>query len=266
MKITDLFRGRKNAARDSAADPPVPAADGSNGRPRAPGEIVIDDRERASGLHEAVERHCGIRPRIERLDSGDILVAGRVLIERKTTRDLVVSITDGRLMRQAAELAAQPWQPVVIVEGEFTPEAMGAMKPAALRGAMASVMLDWRIPIFRARSLRETAVWISVLLDRAAGSEGRPDWRRVTPTGAPSGFDPRSARPVRRRSRPETAMIPLAVLGQIPGLGPERARALLARFGSPAGVARASEAELREVEGIGPRLALQIREALNGPE
>lgn len=262
MKFNNPFRRRSATAESGyGTNAALPSPGGR--KPEGAAGVVIDDRERASGLPEAVARVCGFEPRIERLDAGDILVAGRILIERKTTRDLVVSITDGRLMRQAASLASQSWEAVVIVEGEFTPEVLGGMKAAAVRGAMASVMLDWRIPVFRARSVRETAVWVGVLLDRTSDAADRPDWRRVSPTGAVSGFDPRAARPVRRRRASAPGQVPAAMLSQIPGLGPERARALLRRFGSAAEIGRASANELREVEGIGPRLAEQIRAALN---
>ena len=49
-------------------------------------------------------------------------------------------------------------------------------------------------------------------------------------------------------------------LSEIPGVGPKRQRALLRRFGSLAGVRKASEAELAEVVGI--KLAGSIRDVL----
>lgn len=51
-------------------------------------------------------------------------------------------------------------------------------------------------------------------------------------------------------------------LDDVPGIGPARKELLLKRFGSAAGVARASEAELTEVPGIGSDTARKIRETL----
>ena len=51
-------------------------------------------------------------------------------------------------------------------------------------------------------------------------------------------------------------------LDSIPGVGPVKRKALLRRFGSVAGVARASVEELEAVPGISPRLAKVIREEL----
>jgi excinuclease ABC subunit C len=51
-------------------------------------------------------------------------------------------------------------------------------------------------------------------------------------------------------------------LDSIPGLGPTRRKALLRHFGSVAGVAAASEAEIAAVPGVGERLAATVFAAL----
>jgi excinuclease ABC subunit C len=53
-----------------------------------------------------------------------------------------------------------------------------------------------------------------------------------------------------------------SVLDRVPGLGENKAAALLRRFSSVAGIRAASEDELRQVEGIGPVLASKIKEVL----
>jgi excinuclease ABC subunit C len=53
-------------------------------------------------------------------------------------------------------------------------------------------------------------------------------------------------------------------LDGITGIGQKRRRALLRRFGSPAGVAAASTGELAATEGIGPTMAARIHAALHG--
>jgi DNA processing protein len=52
-------------------------------------------------------------------------------------------------------------------------------------------------------------------------------------------------------------------LSMVPGVGPIARRALIARFGSPAAVLDASVTELRQVSGIGAKLASAIAEARN---
>jgi ERCC4-type nuclease len=57
----------------------------------------------------------------------------------------------------------------------------------------------------------------------------------------------------------------LFLLQGLPEIGPERARRLLARFGSVEGVVRAGPEELRSVHGIGKTVAEKIRWALEEP-
>ncbi len=53
-------------------------------------------------------------------------------------------------------------------------------------------------------------------------------------------------------------------LATIPGVGPSRQKALLARFGSMRGVAAASEAEIAALPGFGAGLARKVKEAVGG--
>ena len=63
----------------------------------------------------------------------------------------------------------------------------------------------------------------------------------------------RKRRTARQRRRP---------LDDIPGLGPKKAAALLAHFGSVRSIRAASTDELQEVPGIGPTVATTVHEAL----
>jgi len=53
-----------------------------------------------------------------------------------------------------------------------------------------------------------------------------------------------------------------SVLDDIPGIGPGRKKALLARFGSVRGIREASEEELSRTKGITPALARRVKEYL----
>jgi excinuclease ABC subunit C len=55
-----------------------------------------------------------------------------------------------------------------------------------------------------------------------------------------------------------------SALHDVPGLGPERAKAVMRAFGSVAAVRRASVDDLQEVPGIGPQLAERILAELQG--
>lgn len=62
----------------------------------------------------------------------------------------------------------------------------------------------------------------------------------------------------KRRGRRATA----SALDDIAGLGPAKAKSLLAHFGSVRAIAQASDEELTEAPGIGPALAARIRTAI----
>src|SRR5699024_3692288 len=61
-----------------------------------------------------------------------------------------------------------------------------------------------------------------------------------------------------RRSKAMTR----SVLDDVPGLGPTRAKALLAHFGSVASMRKATVEEVAAVKGLGPRTAQAVVDAL----
>ena len=227
--------------------------------------MVVDDRERPSGLIEAIGRVCGVEPQVERFGWGDVLIHGRVLIERKTVSDFAASLLDGRLFSQTAGLRSQPYETLLVLEGEMTASACGKLSPAALRAAMLSLSLDWRLPILRSRDVEDTARWIRAILRRRWARADPPDWRWVTPTGQRRPERRLWRRPRRERLPPDELRRREAIrmLAQISGIGEQKARRLLDHFGSVAAVAEASLSEMARVDGIGARLAETVFEALH---
>jgi DNA excision repair protein ERCC-4 len=61
-----------------------------------------------------------------------------------------MSLADGRLFPQAAVLAQNPHRPVVLLEGP-RPQHMPDVHPNALKGAMVSLAVMWRLPVLHAR-------------------------------------------------------------------------------------------------------------------
>ena len=96
--------------------------------------ILIDDRERAGPVPDALVRTGIFDPRFERLTLGDYLVDGRFLFERKTLPDLVQSIKDGRLFSQALRLAESPLQSALILEGTGSDLDGSGMRWEAIQG------------------------------------------------------------------------------------------------------------------------------------
>jgi DNA excision repair protein ERCC-4 len=52
-------------------------------------------------------------------------------------------------------------------------------------------------------------------------------------------------------------------LQSLPGIGPDRAKRLLERFGTVRACFDASKTELQKVEGIGPKIAEAIDQVIN---
>ena len=79
--------------------------------------IEIDHRERNAGIIEILRAKDGFVVEEKNLSVGDYFVNRRVTVERKTTRDFVVSIIDGRLFSQASRLKRRTEAPLMVVEG-----------------------------------------------------------------------------------------------------------------------------------------------------
>jgi len=206
--------------------------------------VVVDDRELGSGVVEILNRRCGVRVQVERLPLGDYRIDDALLVERKTLRDLVASIKDGRLFRQGCRLAGASLWPALILEGTGRDLDSSGMRREAIQGALVTLSVFLGIPLLRSMNPEETA---SIMLLAAR------QHRRLT--GGPL---PRRGRRPRGKYR-----VQARVLQGLPGVGPERARRLLDRFGSLEAVLTANVSELASVQGIGSGTAEAIRWAVD---
>jgi ERCC4-type nuclease len=183
---------------------------------------------------------------VTRLTLGDYLIDARFLFERKTLPDLASAIRSGRLFTQALRLAATSFRPVILLEGTVHDLVQNGMRWESIQGALVTVTLFCGIPLLRTRTPEETVRTMLYAARQgqcyATGALPRPGYR-------PRGKQTRQ----------------LFILQGFPGVGPGRARRLLARFGSIEGVVRAGIEELRSVHGIGKGVAEKIRWALEEP-
>ncbi len=205
--------------------------------------VVIDHRERGSGAAASLEATPGIEARYAALRTGDYLIEDRVLFERKTIADFAASVIDGRLFQQAGRLAACAVPGVVVMEGGPRELAATGMSREALQGALISLTIIFGIPVLRALDGRETAklmLYAADQIDRVRGG-----WI------ANAGYRPKG----RRRQQ-------LRVLQALPGIGPKRAEALLATFGSIREIMAADSEALAAVHGMGPMTAAKIENVL----
>ena len=174
------------------------------------------------------------------LECGDFLINDRWLFERKTIRDLCVSLVDGRLFRQALALLKTEFHPVVILEGRSRDVAKSKVGREPVQGALITLTVFFGLPVLRSFDPEETVRLMRYTVEQdvrlAAGAVHRFGYR-----------------PKKNRARR------LYVLQGLPGIGKKRAEALLDCFGCIESVMCASEEQLAKVEGIGRTTAQAIR-------
>jgi Fanconi anemia group M protein len=207
-------------------------------------EITADDRETSSRVVEYLSE-LGARLQLRRLDRGDYLVGDRILVERKTARDFVDTLVERDLFGQIRELAAGSSRPVLIIEGGDIYTARD-VNPAAIRGALAAIVVDLGVALFFTRDECETAQMILTLARREEGGRGE---RKLHPY--------KTYRSLKEQQE--------YILASFPSVGLKNARLLLAHFGSVKGVLEADEEALRAVKGIGEKIARQIHEMAREP-
>jgi ERCC4-type nuclease len=83
-----------------------------------PPRIVVDEREKRSGIPDLL-RQAGALIDFSQLKVGDYIVSPDTAIERKTVKDLLNSIYDGRLFVQCSQLNEHYTRPVIVVEGNI---------------------------------------------------------------------------------------------------------------------------------------------------
>ncbi len=210
--------------------------------------VLADHREMCAPVLEALRAMEGVETAVTRLSVGDYQVDDTFVFERKTLPDLAMSIQDGRLFRQTRVLASLPpgKRGVLVLEGTSADLADSAMRREAIQGALITVTVFFGIPLLRAVDAEECAR-LMVYAARQA--------RYFTVGALPRhGKRPRGKRKAQ-----------LALLQDLPGVGPERAQRLLDRFGSVEAVLTAAVEDLTEVEGVGKRTARGIRWIVQEP-
>jgi len=210
--------------------------------PKEAASVFVDPREREMAkLLEAK----GVRVTLKSLEVGDYVISERVALERKTAQDFAASIIDPQrnLFRQIADLSRTYAKPILILEGRdlYTSQ----INPSSIQGALASVAVDFGVPIIPTEDKNETASVIALLAARER-KEGRE----------PKVHGHKTARTLKEQQE--------YLVSAMPNVGPAVARNLLRHFGTVQRIMTASEEELRQVELVGPKIAERIRELVGG--
>lgn len=204
--------------------------------------ITVDYREKASGLIDLFIRE-GISVEVKKVPYGDYIISNSITIERKTAKDLLISIIDGRLFSQLSNLKKYCINPILLIEGNPYKTDLN-FDNMAIKGALISAQAIWYVPVIYSRSKEDTKDIFMMI--------GRQDETYTDVIPLRGGY-----RPKKLKSKQ------LFILQGLPQVGPMLARRLIERFSSVSKVMNASIDELTEVEGIGKVSAEKIREVLD---
>jgi Fanconi anemia group M protein len=208
-------------------------------------EIVVDQRELDARIARDLSRREGITTRLETLEVGDYVLSDRVVVERKSVADFLDTLTGGdrSMFEQVGDAARHYARPVVVVEGT---DLYGSrnVHPNAIRGALASLAVDFGASVLFTDDEDATAALLSTIARREQETEDRD----VSVHGG------KSAKTLTEQQE--------YVVSSVAAVGPVTARALLERFGSVEAVMTADEETLREVDGVGEVTAERVREVV----
>ena len=174
------------------------------------------------------------------LKVGDIIISDRVCAERKTTSDFLQSIIDGRLFTQAAELISNFQRPLIVIEGSNL-FSLRNIHPNAIKGALSSLMVDYRIPIVWTKDEADTVEFIASLARR----EQIDKKRSVSLRGS-------------KKSKNINEILAFIVSG-FPDIDIKLSSRILEHFGSLKNFVNATEDELKAVDGIGREKAKKLK-------
>ncbi|MHA1860608.1 MAG: ERCC4 domain-containing protein, partial [Candidatus Asgardarchaeia archaeon] len=170
----------------------------------------------------------------------------KVVVERKTTRDFLDSIVDGRLFDQVRKLSSSYEKPIMIIEGESL-YGYRDINPNAVRGAILSLLLDFPIKILRTENPKETSMFLYNIIRRE--QEGGKRHPSVRHGKVPSTVDE----------------IQEYILAGIPNVDRVRASLLLKEFKTLRNIFNSSVKDLMKVPHVGKKIAEEIFKIANTP-
>ena len=207
--------------------------------------LIIDHREPKSLIRELAKKH---NIEIKQLITADIIINGKdyegkeinIGIERKTTSDFLNSIIDKRIIQQLIYLKENFTVPLLIIEGTENIYEIRNFHPNAIRGMLASITVDFQIPIISTRNFRDTAAFINTIVKRLE--------------------KPKKLFPLLKKRKPLTLKEQQElIIESIPSIGPTLAKSLLTYFKSVKKIINASTEKLQKVKKIGKKKAEEIK-------
>ncbi len=214
-------------------------------------KIIVDHRETRSGIISDLGKK-GFEVEKKALEVADFILETSDLqgnthalgIERKTQEDFLNSIMDKRILRQLVELKRNFTKQLLIIEGDQNMYTLRNFHPNSIRGMLASIAIDFQIPVIHTKTTKDTASLLAVIAKRME---------------KPS----RHYSLVPKRKAPTIKEQQEYIIETLPGVGYTLAKSLLNKFGSVRKIFEANELELRKIPKMGEKKAEKIIDVVN---
>jgi len=204
--------------------------------------IIVDDREQKSGIPKLL-KSVGLQVEMKTLPIGDYIVAPETIVERKSIRDLLASVFDGRLFDQCTRLKEHFEHPIILMEGNVDEIEEITDNPLIFYGALSTIVIEFKIPVIPTPSATHTAKLLVSMCSRKESHKG-PFLKKI-------------------KKSSDLEKQQLSALCSLPGIGEKFAVRMLEKFGTPLRVFTATTAELSKVEGLGEARAKKIKKVLD---
>lgn len=214
--------------------------------------VIVDGRETRANIPGLFEQHPDVGSvYTEMLETGDIIIEGEVVFERKDVGDFVQSIKNRRLENQIQSMydLFGPEKSYVIVEGnmdDFEDFRYSQFSPESARGYVGSLSARWQcVPLFT------SSRWNLVDMVTRVSRKHFESTSRVVrdPTNSPS--------------KSNDDFFARTVL-QLSGVGKSKIDPLRERYDSVRELSKASPNELQSIDGIGSKTAESIIDQFGG--
>lgn len=207
--------------------------------------IYVDNREKGNDISKKL-LDLGANIQMKQLVTADYIVSAKCGIEYKKGDDFLSSLLDGRLLEQVASLAKNFDKPIIIVETPNDIYKVRNIHPNAIRGLIATINVDFRIPIIYTKDGKDTADMIFSIAKREQDDSNRDFQLHF-----------------QKKKMTEDEMREYFIAA-IPEIGPVLARELLIKLGSIEKIINSTIEDLEKMSGIGKVKAKKIKELFEG--
>jgi len=205
--------------------------------------IFADHREKGSTVIKQLLL-LGATCSVDQLRVGDFVLSKRVAVEYKSVKDFIDSLLDGRMFSQLKNLKVHYERPLLIVEGTDSMYAQRNVHPNAIKGMIASILIDFGITLFQTKDNKETAELLYIIAKR----------EQEESISTPQIHTAKTQESLKEMQE--------YIVSALPNVGIQLAKQLLKEFGSVENIVNASPEDLQKIPQIGEKKAKEIQRVL----